>query len=61
MAKIGKSTAFYYLTREAEDAHLPPVDKTLIIIDGNATFHAVYQIPPNVCQRLYAIVPSSAN
>jgi hypothetical protein len=27
------------MTRDVEDAHIPPVDETLTIIDGNATFH----------------------
>jgi hypothetical protein len=37
LAMIDKSSALHYMTRDIEDAHIPPADETLTIKDGNAT------------------------
>ena len=60
LAKTDKTTAFHYLIKTVENADSPPVDETLLIIDGNASFHAMQQVPPDfrqICQKLYDMVP----
>ena len=60
LVKTDKSKSYHLLTKNLENAELPPEEETLTVIDGNAVFHAMVQVPQtfqdmsinlNYCQR----------
>lgn len=60
LAKTDKSKGFHYLTKDLDDADIPPHEETLTVIDGNAEFHKLQQVPANfreICHKLYDMMP----
>ena len=50
IAKTDKSKSFSHLTKDVEDATPPQTVETLIIIDCNACFHQLKELPGNFSQ-----------
>ena len=50
LAKTNKAKAFCYLTKDCDDAGIPPSGDTLTIQDGNATFYQMRKSPANFTQ-----------
>jgi len=64
MAKTDKSKSFAHLTKGQEDAAQPPTNETLVIIDGNACFYYLKEIPGNfsqICDKVFNIMPRSGD
>ena len=60
LAKTNKAKGFQFLTKELHDAELPPPKSTLVIVDGNAIFHSLTDIPETfkgVCEKIFATLP----
>ena len=54
LAKTDKSKGFHYLTKDLDDADIPPHEETLTVIDGNAECHKL-QVPANVREICHMI------
>ena len=50
LAKTNKAKAFCYLTKDCNDAGIPPSGETLTIYDGKATFYQMRESPANFTQ-----------
>lgn len=64
LAKTDKAKGFGYLTKDLEDATPPPTDATLVVIDGNAVFHCLQQLPSNfreISQKVLDMLPKSTD
>lgn len=56
LAKIEKSKAFHHVSKEVPDKAQPPVNETLTIHDGNATFYYMREVPGNfklICLKIF--------
>ena len=45
LVKTDESKSYHLLTKNSENAELPPEEETLTVIDGNTLFHAMVQVP----------------
>ena len=45
LVKTDKSKSYHLLTKNSENAELPPEEEFLTVIDGHAVFHAMVQVP----------------
>lgn len=64
LGKTDKAKGFIYLTKDMEDAALPPHDTTLVVIDGNAVFHCLQQLPSNfreISQKIFDMLPKGTD
>lgn len=64
MAKTDKSKTFTYLTKGHEDAAPPPHDETLVIIDGNACFYYLKEVPRDfsqICNKVFNFMPKTGD
>ena len=64
LVKTDKSTSFHFLTKGIEDAVSPPEANTLTIIDGNAVFHAMVQVPltfRDICIQVLDMLPKKTD
>ena len=61
---LAKSKSFSHLTKDVEDATLPPTDETLVIIDGNACFHQLKELPGDfsqICSKVFNMIPKTGD
>ena len=59
MVKTDKSKLFHKICGSIGDAAIPPVSETVDIIDGNATFHCLQDIPSNflqICSKVFSTI-----
>ena len=64
MSKTDKSSSFHFLNKSLQVANTPPLSETLTVIDGNAVFHSMVQVPPTfrqICVKLLEMMPSTSN
>ena len=47
MAKTDKSKGYHFLSKDIDDAPIPANQKTMIIQDGDAMFHALLEVSTN--------------
>ena len=45
LVKTDKSALFHILTKNIDSSDTPPEDDLLTVVDGNAAFHAMVQVP----------------
>ena len=58
--KNNKALGLKTLTSDIDDSKQPPQDKTLMIVDGNAMYHSLVEIPDTlkgVCEKIYSLIP----
>lgn len=59
-----KSKGFTYLVKGVRNAAIPPSDKTLSIIDGNATYYYLKKVPENfnlISHKLFDFLPAKGD
>lgn len=64
LSKTDKSKSFAYLVKDINDAALPATDQTLVIIDGNAYFYFLKELPGNfkqICSKVFDMMPKTGN
>ena len=64
LVKTDKSSSFHLLTKGIQDAVSPPEANTLTIIDGNALFHAMVQVPltfRDICIKVLDMLPKKTD
>ena len=64
LSKTNKAKGLQYLTKDLSDAIEPRQDQTLLIVDGNALYHSLTDIPENfqgVCEKLFKMFPGSSD
>ena len=62
LAKTDKAKGFHLLTDELDDIPEPPREQTLLIDDGNASFHSIKELPSNfqeICRKLFQMIPNN--
>ena len=62
--KNNKALGLKTLTSDIDDSKQPPQDKTLMIVDGNAMYHSLVEIPDTlkgVCEKIYSLIPGSSD
>ena len=60
MVKTDKCKLFHKTCDHIEDAAIPSLNETLSIIDGNATYHCLRDIPNNfreICHKIFNMLP----
>ena len=60
MVKTDKSKLFHKICGSTGDAAIPSASETVDIIDGNATFHCLQDIPSNfrqICSKVFSTIP----
>ena len=58
--KTNKATGFNFLTKDFENDTYPDQNTSLNIIDGNALFHCMTEIPDTfkgVCEKVFSMIP----
>ena len=64
LAKTDKAKGFHLLTDDLDDSPEPPTEQTLVIEDGNASFHSIKVLPPNfqeIGRKLFEMVPNDTD
>ena len=64
LTKTDKSSALHYFTKLVENAAYPPEAETMTIIDGNAVFHSMKEVPTafrDICNKVFDMMPRSAD
>ncbi len=64
LAITPKAKGFHYLTKEVNDATIPPPDVTVLIVDGNALFYCMRELPNNfkeICYKVFDTLPKSSD
>ena len=64
LAKTNKAKGFQFLIQATDDAAMPRPATTLQIIDGNAVYHALTDIPETfkgVCEKIFSVLPKSGD
>ena len=64
LGKTNKAKGMQYVTKAVEDSSLPNLSETLVIVDGNAVFHSLSDIPPNfreIAFTIFYMVPKGGN
>ena len=64
LAKTNKAKGFQFLTNGIEDANQPEPRNTLLIVDGNAVFHSLTEIPDNfrnICIKIFSLIPGKSD
>jgi hypothetical protein len=64
LAKTDKAKAFHYLTKECENALIPPEKDTLTVHDGNACFYYLKDLPGSfseICTKVFDIMSKTAD
>ena len=64
LAVTPKAIGFEHVTKEVNDAPLPPPDVTLIVVDGNALFYCLRELPNNfkeISYKVFDIMPKSSD
>ena len=60
LAVTPKAKGFHHMVKEVNDATIPPPDVTLVIVDGNAMFYCMREIPSNfkeISHKVFDIMP----
>ena len=64
LAKTNKAKSMQYLTKDLKDCVAPPPQDTLVIVDGNAVFHSLTEIPESfqgICEKTYKMIPKTSD
>uniref|UniRef100_UPI00358E53D5 uncharacterized protein n=3 Tax=Myxine glutinosa TaxID=7769 RepID=UPI00358E53D5 len=64
LAKTDKSKAFHHLTKECENAIIPPENDTLTVHDGNACFYYLKDLPGSfseICSKVFDTMSNTHN
>ena len=64
LVKTDKSAMFHCFTKTTENSNLPPAEDTLTVVDGNAVFHAMVQVPQtfrDICIKLLDMMPKACD
>ena len=64
LLKTNKAKGMQYLTKDVEDANLPNKEETLVIMDGNALFHSMTEIPDTfrgVAEKVFKMIPTGSD
>ena len=62
--KNNKALGLKTLTNDMDDSMQPPQDKTLMIVDGNALYHSLVEVPDTlkgVCEKIFSLIPGSSD
>ena len=62
--KTNKATGFHFLTKEIPDALQPDPADTLVILDGNALYHSMVEVPENfrgISNKLFSMLPKTSD
>lgn len=63
-AKTDKSKGFQFLTKECANANVPSVNETLTVLDGNACFHYLKEVPSNfsqICAKIFTMLGNNGD
>ena len=64
MNKTNKALGMKELTSDMDDCEQPHQERTLLIVDGNAVFHSLVEIPDTlkgVCEKIFDMIPGSSD
>ena len=64
LVKTDKSKSYRLLTKNSENAELPPEEETLTVIDGNTLFHAMVQVTQtfrNISTKVLDLLSKKSN
>ena len=64
LAKTDKSKALQHVTKDCVNSDVLPIKETLTVIDGNAIFHMMKDIPPNFSQvstKVFSMMPKKGD
>ena len=62
--KTNKAKGVEHLTKDKEDTVPPNKKETMVIIDGDATYHTLTELPGTfgeVCQKLFNVLPKGSD
>ena len=64
LAKTNKAKGFQYLTKHVKDVRPPLKEDTLLIMDGNALFHSMTEIPDTfrgISEKVFRMIPTQSD
>ena len=64
LVKTDKSALFHILTKNIDSSDTPPEDDLLTVVDGNAAFHAMVQVPKtfrDICIKVLDMMPKTCD
>ena len=62
--KTNKAIGMKLITKDMEDNTPPASEKTLLVIDGNAIYHSMTEIPDTLkgaCEKVYQCIPKTSD
>ena len=62
--KTNKAMGMKLITKDMEDNTPPASEKTLLVIDGNAIYHSMTEIPDTIkgaCEKVYQTIPKTSD
>ena len=64
MNKTNKATGLKTLTIGVDDSGQPPQTETLLVVDGNALYHCIKDIPDTlkgVAEKIFTMIPGTSD
>ena len=64
LGKTNKAKGYQHLTKEEADYQNSSKEDTLLIVDGNAVFHCLTEVPDTfkcICEKIFKIIPGKSD